>query len=54
MIRQVCSFLNEESGATAVEYGLLTAALALAIVFGVADIGFKLNLMLGYAQSGFK
>jgi pilus assembly protein Flp/PilA len=39
LVRTACRFTADNSGATAVEYGLLIAAIALAIVAVVYEIG---------------
>jgi pilus assembly protein Flp/PilA len=39
----VSKFLNDESGATAIEYGLIAAGIALAIITVVTNLGAKLN-----------
>lgn len=36
-------FLREEEGATAVEYGLIAALIAVAIILAVGDVGDKLK-----------
>jgi pilus assembly protein Flp/PilA len=36
-------FLKDESGATAIEYGLIAALIALAIMAGASQIGTALN-----------
>ncbi|WP_367716481.1 Flp family type IVb pilin [Nitratireductor sp. GISD-1A_MAKvit] len=36
-------FLKDESGATAIEYGLLAALIALAIIGGATALGTKIN-----------
>lgn len=36
-------FKNDESGATAIEYGLIAALIALAIVVGAGALGTNLN-----------
>ena len=36
-------FLSDESGATAIEYGLIAAGIALAIIAAVNGIGTNLN-----------
>ena len=38
-------FLKDESGATAIEYGLIAAGIAVAIIAVVNTIGTKLNTM---------
>ncbi|MGB8397587.1 Flp family type IVb pilin [Bradyrhizobium sp.] len=39
----VLKFLNDESGATAIEYGLIAAGIALAIIAAVNGLGTNLN-----------
>jgi pilus assembly protein Flp/PilA len=43
MKRSFVKFLTEESGATATEYGLIAAGIALAIIAVVNELGNKLN-----------
>jgi pilus assembly protein Flp/PilA len=40
-------FLNDESGATAIEYGLIAALVAVAIITAVTTLGTKLNGTFG-------
>jgi len=40
---QVLTFVKNESGATAIEYGLIAAGISVAIITVVAGIGTKLN-----------
>jgi pilus assembly protein Flp/PilA len=44
-------FANDESGATAIEYGLIAAGIALAIIAGVnavgSNLGSKFNTIAG-------
>ena len=37
------SFFKDESGATAIEYGLIAAGIAIAIITAVNGLGTKLN-----------
>jgi pilus assembly protein Flp/PilA len=37
------SFLRDESGATAIEYGLIAAGISVAIIVTVQGLGSKLN-----------
>jgi pilus assembly protein Flp/PilA len=37
------SFLKDESGATAIEYGLIAAGIAVAIIAAVNGLGVKIN-----------
>jgi pilus assembly protein Flp/PilA len=43
MVRNLRAFLNDESGATAIEYALIAAGIALAIITAVKGVGTKLN-----------
>jgi pilus assembly protein Flp/PilA len=43
MSQFVTRFLKDESGATAIEYGLIAALIAVAIVTMVGNVGGKLN-----------
>ncbi|GJE45658.1 Flp family type IVb pilin [Methylobacterium soli] len=36
-------FASDESGATAIEYGLIAALIAVVIIAGVSQLGTKLN-----------
>lgn len=42
-MRLVIRFLKDENGATAIEYGLIAAGVALAIITVVKGVGTKLN-----------
>jgi pilus assembly protein Flp/PilA len=39
----VLTFFNDESGATAIEYGLIAAGIAIAIITAVQGVGTKLS-----------
>lgn len=43
MIKVFKAFLSDESGATAIEYGLIAAGIALAIITAVNGLGSTLN-----------
>ena len=43
MSKFVSRFLNDESGATAIEYGLIAALISVAIVFAITSLGTKLS-----------
>jgi pilus assembly protein Flp/PilA len=47
-------FLADESGATAIEYGLIAAAISLAIIAVVNGLGAKLNTKFTAINSSFK
>jgi pilus assembly protein Flp/PilA len=40
---KLCSFLRDENGATAIEYGLIAACISVAIIVAVQSIGTSLN-----------
>jgi pilus assembly protein Flp/PilA len=43
MMTNVSRFLKDESGATAIEYGLIAAGISLAIIAAVNGLGTTLN-----------
>ena len=43
MSKLVASFLKDESGATAIEYGLIAAGISVVIIVAVNGIGTTLN-----------
>ena len=43
MVKFVQRFLHNESGATAIEYGLIAAGISVAIITVVASLGTSLN-----------
>ena len=43
MVRVLKNFLADESGATAIEYGLIAAGIAIAIITTVKGVGSSLN-----------
>jgi pilus assembly protein Flp/PilA len=43
MSKIVARFAKDESGATAIEYGLIAALIAVAIIFGATQVGTALN-----------
>jgi pilus assembly protein Flp/PilA len=43
MIAALMQFLVDESGATAIEYGLIAAGIAIAIITAIKGVGTKLN-----------
>ena len=45
LVMSARNFLREEDGATAIEYGLLAALIAVAIVFGANLLGQNLNTL---------
>jgi pilus assembly protein Flp/PilA len=47
-------FLRNESGATAIEYGLIAAGISVAIVTVVGTVGTKLNATFTTVANGLK
>ncbi len=47
-------FVTDESGATAIEYGLVAAGISVAIIAVVQGLGSKLNAALVSVQSALK
>jgi pilus assembly protein Flp/PilA len=45
MTKLVSRFLKDESGATAIEYGLIAALISVALITGATALGSKLNTM---------
>jgi len=43
MVNHITRFMNDEEGATAIEYGLLAALIAVAIIVGAGALGQALN-----------
>jgi pilus assembly protein Flp/PilA len=54
MINLVKRFVHDESGATAVEYGLVAAGISVAIIAVMQGLGSKLNTTFISVQSAFK
>jgi pilus assembly protein Flp/PilA len=50
----VWNFLRDESGATAIEYGLIAAGIALAIITVVNSLGTSLNTKFDSINSSLK
>jgi pilus assembly protein Flp/PilA len=47
-------FIADESGATAIEYGLIAAGIALAIISAVQGVGTKLSTNFGKVSTSLK
>jgi pilus assembly protein Flp/PilA len=52
--RTVLNFLSDESGATAIEYGLIAAGISLAIIAIVNTLGGTLNTRFTEINSSLK
>ena len=53
-MRTLRAFLADETGATAIEYGLIAAGIALAIIVAVIGLGSKLNTKFTSINSSLK
>ncbi len=54
MKQSFLKFLSDELGATAIEYGLIAAGIALAIIAVVNGLGSNLNTMFNSINSSLK
>ena len=50
----ILRFSQDESGATAIEYGLIAAGIAIAIITAVQGVGGKLSTNLGNISTSLK
>jgi len=50
----LCNFLDNEQGVTAIEYGLLAAGIAVAIIATVAALGTNLNTTFSTVSTSLK
>jgi pilus assembly protein Flp/PilA len=53
-VRLLTKFWRDETGATAIEYGLIAAGIALAIIAAVNGLGTKLNSKFSSINSSLK
>ncbi len=54
MIETLRRFLADETGATAIEYGLIAAGVALAIITVINGLGSKLNAKFGSISAALR
>ena len=54
MKSMIKSFLKDESGATAIEYGLIAAGISVAIITAVNGLGTKINSNFQTISSSLK
>ncbi len=54
MKHRLLKFLHDESGATAIEYGLIAAGIAVAIITVTKGLGSKLNTTFTSVSSALK
>jgi pilus assembly protein Flp/PilA len=50
----IARFFNDESGATAIEYGLIAAGISIAIIVAVNGLGTNLNAKFTSINSSLK
>ena len=50
----ISRFIRDESGATAIEYGLIAALIAVVIIGGVGAVGTKLSTTFGTINTNLK
>ena len=50
----ISSFFEDETAATAIEYGLIAAGISVAIITVVGTLGVKLNSVFTLVQTGLK
>jgi pilus assembly protein Flp/PilA len=50
----IARFVKDESGATAIEYGLIAAGISLAIIAAVNGLGSKLNTTFSTINTSLK
>jgi pilus assembly protein Flp/PilA len=54
MIKLALRFLQDDTGATAIEYGLIAAGISVAIIAVVQGLGTKLNTTFSTVSSALK
>jgi pilus assembly protein Flp/PilA len=54
MTKQIRAFLKNESGATAIEYGLIAAGIAVVIIPVIKGLGTNLKTTFGSISSALK
>jgi pilus assembly protein Flp/PilA len=54
MAKRILAFLKNESGATAIEYGLIAAGISIAIISVVQGLGSNLKKTFGTVSSALK
>jgi pilus assembly protein Flp/PilA len=50
----VSRFIRDDSGATAIEYGLIAAGIAVAIIVAVQSLGTQLKVTFGKVEAALK
>ena len=50
-MRKIVSFLNDESGSTAIEYGLIAGIISCVIISALTRVGTRINSKFGNISS---
>ncbi|MGE0845545.1 MAG: Flp family type IVb pilin [Flavobacteriaceae bacterium] len=53
-MKKLVQFMKNESGATAIEYGLIAAGISIAIILVVGEIGGNLSTTFGEVRDGLQ
>ena len=53
-MRKIIQFIHDESGATAIEYGLIAAGISIVIIATVNGLGTKLNTTFSSVSTALK
>jgi pilus assembly protein Flp/PilA len=54
MLQVICRFSKDQSGATAIEYGLIAAGISVAIIAAVLALGTNLNTTFSSVSGSLK
>jgi pilus assembly protein Flp/PilA len=54
MLKKFQMFMTDDSGATAIEYGLIAALVAVVIITGLTAVGTNMNAKLGTISTALK
>ena len=53
-MKTLIRFINDENGATAIEYGLIAALISLAAIAAMSGVGTKLSTLFGNVSSNLR
>jgi pilus assembly protein Flp/PilA len=54
VLKTLTKFVANEDGATAIEYGLIAALIAVVVITGLTAVGTNLNTMMGSVASSLR
>jgi pilus assembly protein Flp/PilA len=54
MHKFIARFISNENGATAIEYGLIAALIAVVIITGLTSVGTNLNTMMASVATSLR